>query len=363
MILTLYASAGDGHRSVARTLDYALSRQAHNRVLADALSFSSSTFRFAYQKGYEFAAHHMRWLCGFFFAMTDKPRNRSFLVRNMEDQMSVFITGLSSFLRENAVQAVCCTHFLPLTLMGNMRRNGLYQGSIHACVTDYDAHGFWFEPETDRYYVGSEKAAERLHGWGIPHEHLSLTGIPVRPEFYDETAMHGQKQKISRVLVIASSLKTREVVRILREISDTELEVEVSLVAGRNPILLKELAPYQFPSRMRLDKRSFEPHMEMLMNNADVLITKPGGITCTEALCSGLPMFFVSPIPLHEQYNARILESLGAGYRCYDKGSITHFLQEMNAAPDKLRDMSMSCRRAARPNAAEAVSKALMAST
>lgn len=387
-ILILHCSAGAGHRSVARAIDEALTRccesdeesastppyrensavgvlsgETPHHLIADSLCFSGPPFRAMCSKGYEFFARHIRWACGMGYVLLDKPFSRSLLVRAVQKTSNLAVEGLAGFLAENVVDVVCCTHFMPMTLIGDLRRKGLYDGRLHVCVTDYDIQGLWFEPEVDRYYVATAKGAARLAGWGIPKERISVTGIPVRhefttlapPPFRDEADI-----RPLRVLFSAGSLKNREALRLLREAASCGAPLDIIVVTGRTPSLRKALAAYTPPSHVRLELRGFEPHLERLMADADILLTKPGGITCTEGLCAGLPMLFVHPIPMQEVHNARILEQAGAGRSCFTPGSAGRALAELHKNRGRLAVMRAACLRLAHPEAAAVVGTNLL---
>ena len=184
-ILILHASAGSGHRSVARAIADAMPDTAHSLV-ADILSFGSPLFRTLYGRGYEFSAKYMRWFVHMVFALTDHPCTQSRLVNFSEAATCAAVQEVFSLVRDNGVNTVLCTHFLPVALMCRLRRKSLYHGSIHVCVTDYDVHGFWFDPDVDLYHVASQRAVEKLASLGVERSRIHLSGIPVRRDFCAE---------------------------------------------------------------------------------------------------------------------------------------------------------------------------------
>lgn len=335
-------------------------------LVADSLCFSGPPFRAMCSRGYEFFARHIRWACGVGYVLLDKPSSRSPLVRFVQKTSNMAVEGLAGFLAENDVDTVCCTHFMPMSLVGDLRRSGRYHGALHVCVTDYDIQGLWFEPEVDRYYVATDKGARRLTAWGISPDRITVTGIPVRHDFaaLPDAATGGEKDaepdRPLRVLFSAGSLKTREALRLLRELANTGLPLDIAVVTGRTPSLRKTLAAYTPPGHVRVDVHGFEPHLERFMAQADVMVTKPGGITCTESLCAGLPMLFVFPIPMQEVHNARILEQAGAGIACFAQGSLGKAIRKLNADRERLAAMRHTCRRLARPEAASVIGAALL---
>ena len=357
-VLILHASAGSGHRSVARAIADAMPDTA-GVLVADVLSFGSPLFRTLYGKGYEFSAKYMRWFVHMVFALTDHPCTQSRLVDMSEAATCAAVQAVLSLVRDNGVTTVLCTHFLPVALMCRLRRKGLYNGSVHVCVTDYDVHGFWFDPDVDLYHVASQRAVEKLAGLGVERNRILLSGIPVRREFCEgKTAGEAgedsrRERKALSVLFMASSLRQRECLNMLSEMDASTVSCTVHLVTGRNTSLCEQIKR----NPPGLNNISLVPHglvrdVAALMQVCDLMVTKPGGITVTEGLVQGLPMLFVAPIPLHEVHNAHILEEAGAGRVCFEKGSLGRALRALARDPSSLAHMRDGCKTLARPSAA-----------
>ncbi len=377
-ILLLHASAGSGHRSVACAVAEALSA-SENRLpttvdVVDILSFGSPLFRLMYGKGYEFSAKYARWFVQGVFSLTDHPWDRSRLVDLSESLTAACVREVATFMKENGVRVACCTHFLPVALLCRMRRQGLYHGSIHVCVTDYDVHGFWYDPDVDLYHVASPQAVERLTGWGIDPSRVLLTGIPVRAGFAASAAPEmtaaedensSMRSRTLNILLIASSLRFAECRQILSELDEAHVPADVEIVTGRNQSLCEELkqayGQREGLGTVRMRVRGFVNNVDQLMHASDLLITKPGGITVSEALTAGLPMLFVAPIPEHEVLNARILEGAGAGVACFDKGTLGRQVRWFALYPERLEQMRENCLRCARPDAAARIADQLLA--
>ncbi len=361
-LVTIHGSAGSGHRSAARAINQALAERGGEAILADVLSFAGPWFRKFYGEGYEFAAQHLRWLCRLVHSLTDRPAGQSRLVERIEKSHAAKVSGLGIFLAENEIETVCCTHFLAMRLVADLRRRGLYRGGLQVCVTDYQVHGFWCDPDVDRYHVATDKAAERLTAWGVPEARIGVTGIPVRRQFAAGNFPAGASESAPRrILMIGSSLKVREALGCLDELAALDRPLAVTLVAGRNRDLARALESYTPPPRLSLDRRGLEPRLELFMAEADLLVTKPGGIICSEALTMGLPMLFVSPIPNHEVHNARILAEAGAGLVCFGRHSLKAAVGRLADHPEEAAAMRRAALGLARPRAAGDIAAALLA--
>ena len=366
-ILIIHGSAGNGHRAAAMAIQEALESEAAlardsgaQPIIADSLGFCGTAFRAAYGKGYELAAQHARWLVRLIYEMTDKPATHSRLVAAIEAATAKKITSLMNFIEENTINTVCCTHYLPMALLARMRRQGRFQGKLHVCVTDYQAHGFWADPEVDQYYVATPEAGQRLAGWGVHPSRIMETGIPARKRFARVASAARRAGESLNVLFMTSSLKERECRKLLREMSESGPPLSVTVIGGRNHSLLRALASYAPGPHMRLTMKGHVDNLECLMAESDLVVTKPGGIICTEALCANVPMLFVAPIPMHEALNARLLSAGGAGMMCLAPGSLKAALRYLHDNRELLGDMRQACRRLARPDAARAIGISLV---
>lgn len=363
-IINAHASAGSGHRSVSRAINNCLERDfGATTLLADSLGFAGPGFRRTYGKGYEFSAQHMHWLCKLVYTLTDKPASERQLTALVEWTTSQRARSLFTFVRENNIDVVCCTHYLPVALLGRMKRQGLYQGKVVACVTDFQVHGFWADQGMDHFFVPTPEARERLLSWGYSPERITVSGIPVRTEFAEVGARSKNAPEAGRLRVLfsASAIKVREAKTMLRELEDSGLNIELTVICGRNDELRKALQSYRPGPKLSFDLHGFEQNMEDFMAESDLMITKPGGITCTEGLCAGLPMLFVSPIPMHEVYNAELIAGAGGGILCFEKGRLGRAVKELGANPARLTDMRRACLDYAHPDAGEKIAAHLAA--
>ena len=105
----------------------------------------------------------------------------------------------------------------------------------------------------------------------------------------------------------------------------------------------------------------FVTNMHELMDAADLIVTKPGGLTTTEILAKGKPMALVAPIPGQEQRNCEYLLEEGAAVRLYDVGDSAHYLEKWLGDDARMKRMSAAARAIAQPNAAKTIAAALLA--
>jgi processive 1,2-diacylglycerol beta-glucosyltransferase len=206
--------------------------------------------------------------------------------------------------------------------------------------------------------VASEEVAFRLADRGVPREKITVTGIPVMPQFsvaLDRDACARELGVTSNkftVLMMAGGAGVGMLddlaARLLRLPDDFQLVA----LAGRNEDLLRRLQKLAKAHPGRLFPQGFTTTVERMMTASDLVVTKPGGLSVSECLAKSRPMVLVSPIPGQEERNADYLLEAGAAVKAVDAATLEFKLSRLMHDPARLRAMSDAARGMARPNAA-----------
>lgn len=264
--------------------------------------------------------------------------------------------------------AVVATHPFPGAAAAAMRRNGELSAPLITVLTDFAPHGLWVNEGVDRYMVASAEAGAGLQRLGVCPARILVTGIPIRPEFVLPAA--ASRQREARVLVMGGGLglgPITEAVGSLIGLPGTSLPgtalpgtalpenaLQITVVCGQNDRLQQELIE-RFGHDPRVLILGFTRRVAQLMAEADLLVTKPGGITASEALAVGLPMLLLPPLPGHEEENAAALCRTGGAHLvepAQTGPAAANLLHTDRATLDRMR---ASCRQAGRPDSAQAI--------
>ena len=157
---------------------------------------------------------------------------------------------------------------------------------------------------------------------GAPKEKIHTFGIPIFEAFYQEedraSLLRGMNlsPELPTVLIMAGSFGVKNILRVYRDISTLGTAFQVIVITGKNKTLYeafqKELPNSSKPTHLV----EFTTEVQKYMHASDLLITKPGGLTVSEALASGLPMAVFDAIPGQEEDNAQFLQAHGMGELC-----------------------------------------------
>jgi processive 1,2-diacylglycerol beta-glucosyltransferase len=225
-------------------------------------------------------------------------------------------------------------------------------------ITDYAVHRLWLYNEVNFYFVAAEEMKENLISQGIAVDRIHVTGIPISNSFGEECVISSTAQsadKESTVLIMGGGLGLGAVAEVLLELDKIEGSHRFVVVAGRNAGLRKDLQLLSRSLTHRVQVIGYTRRIPELMANADILVTKPGALTCSEALASGLPMVLVNAIPGQEEDNARYLDRMGAAIWTEDQTQLNEIVRHLLDDSQLLSTMQQQAQRIGRPDAARQI--------
>jgi processive 1,2-diacylglycerol beta-glucosyltransferase len=357
-ILIATITAGGGHLQAAAALDEAWKslrpRDTVERV--DLQKFFSPLHRKMYTDGYVQIVARAPELWGLLFKTTDNPK----LVRRLTRLRRTFPPNSTlkfiRYVKQSKPDIVFCTHYLPVEILGKAREKLDGKPPLAVCVvTDFEAHALWMGEAVDVYCVAAEETKARLVARGAPAENIIVTGIPIAGKFsaqLDAAAIrkrYGLRDDLPTLLVLGGGFGMGPVAEILSELDKAPQSFQTIVVAGKNEELRRELAvnDHRHPTHVL----GFVTNMNELMAVSDLIITKPGGLTSSEALAMGKPMFILNPIPGQEAANSDFLLEHGAAAKANRVEDLPYRLGQLLNSK-KLVEMGRSAAELGRPAAA-----------
>jgi len=371
-ILIATVTAGAGHLAAAAALDEAWRELRPDDVVdrVDLGRFFSPLHRRIVSDGYVRLVAHAPELWGMMFAKTDEPK----LARRLNRIRAIFPSQsrgrFTRYLTQFKPDAVLCTHYFPLETLSRLkaadsrpagrpprqlRRPPFAPPFVVSVVTDFEAHALWMEPCVDLYCVAAEETKARLVARGAPAENVAATGIPISGKFAAKTdaaavrKVLGLRDDQTVLLVLSGGFGMGPVGKILAELDKVEQTFQTVVVTGRNEELRRDLAAED--RRHPTHVLGFASNMHELMAMADLIISKPGGLTSSEALAMGKPLFILNPIPGQEAANSDFLLERGAAAKANRVEDLPFRLRQL-LGTKKLSEMARAARALGRPHAA-----------
>lgn len=273
---------------------------------------------------------------------------------------------LQEWLEEMQPDVVVCTHAFCLSAMGVIKERMRHRFRLGAAITDFDVNGFWVHPEVDFFLVAHEDVAKKIRRrFGVPDEVIFRTGIPIDPDF---SKPHPPKAVLRRmlgldpdrftILLMGGGIGLGPIEECLhhfrRELPITQMVV----ITGKNRSLYERLRE-QFGGDPRIHLYGFVQSMVHFMNAADMIVSKPGGLTSSEALACGLPLLICRPIPGQEERNSRFLIRKRVALRQDEPEAIARQILSLMENPGMLEEMSQRARELGRPDSSLAGAKVI----
>lgn len=327
-VLILTLSFGTGHVVASAAIAQAtrqLDGAAEVRTI-DCIQFSTWWFRAAYVWPYWMMIRFAPWLWIRLF------RARQTGMHQQTAPAWLFRLGCRRVfqqIREWKPDVLVATEVGACEIASLAKRHQGLCTPLCAVATDHESEPVWVKEEVDQYFVPTPRVAEQLNRWGVDRQRISVSGIPVHSKFFRGAASGVIREKFGfpndrpLVLIMGGGMGPLRMDQIVGELSTLPRALSIVAVAGLNTKMQKRLEQMkpQMPSDKSLAIYGWVENVDELMRAADVLVTKPGGITLTEASSVGVPMVCVNPIPGPEQVHCRLIEEeeLGAVARGLDE--------------------------------------------
>ena len=373
-ILVLAASVGAGHLRAAEAVELALRKLVPDATVknVDVLEMTNRVFRRLYGKFYgEFyidLVNKAPHLLGYFYDMLDQPsasgKNRRDRFRQYLQKLN--LGKLTKLLKSQPCDLVINTHFLPAEIIASLRKKGTLKVPQVTATTDFETHRLWVNQPCDRYFTATQEGALYLQHWGVPAKDTFATGIPVHPIFSEAKdrqallAKHGLAGDRPIVLQLSGGFGVGPIEKLYQALLNVEVPLQVVAVTGRNEEVKKKLQQVPCPERHRAKVMGFTKEIDELMAVADLVVSKPGGLTTSETLARGAIMVIVNPIPGQESRNSDYLLESGAAIKVNNIATLSHKVTGLLSEPKRLEQLRANVKRVARPRAAfEVVEKSL----
>ena len=365
-ILILSATAGAGHVRAGEALEETARDFSLPVTLLheDILNFTFPLFKKLYNDLYFGLVNASPELWGYLYKKTNLTRKKKSPLLKLFDHFNYkkYLETLH-LLRPDAV---VCTHFLPYAaIAGELTKRG-WSIPFFVSTTDFDVHSLWIAPGIMHYYAATDESAWTIRSHGIDEFRISVTGIPIRSHFGIKVDQTGARKQLGlstnkfTIMILSGGYGIGVLDDLVASIADflgtyKKKQFQLLIVCGKNQALYDSLRRYRFPQNVTPVLFKFVPFINQLMDCSELLITKSGGLTVSEALAKHLPMIIFDPIPGQEGRNAEYLTEQGAAMRAFSFQNLHYKLKMLIDNPERLRSMRGNAGTIAKPNAAHAI--------
>lgn len=363
-IILFYASAGHGHEKAARATQeavQALYPQAQTK-LVDVIALMPPFFGEVYRQTYLLQIKYVPWLWGIFYYSFDMPWIY-FFVRHIRRAMNAMNSGvLKKLILTEKPDVIFTTHFFATEVVSHLKKKGLTQARLVTVVTDYIAHNVWVGSGVDAYAVGLEETKQDLLRRGVLADKIHVTGIPVEKKFFAPVLKEAVLKNLSlepsifTVLVTSGGIGMGSVEPLIQRLFSSKISLQVILVCGSNRAFFERAQGFQ-KSCPGLRVLGFVNNMNELMEIADVVVGKAGGLTITESFLKNKPLILLGSIPGQEARNVVCVKAHGAGLEARSVDEAAQIILNLSQSPDRVEALKCGAMSMASPEAAPAIAR------
>ena len=373
-ILIFYGSYGGGHLSASRSIkEYIEKNYPDSEILMiDFMEYISKAINKVTTKAYTDLAKNAKWIWGKIYYATEKGA----VLKISSGAQKALSLRLNKLFKEFMPDLIISTHPFSSQMCAFLKSKGKLNCTLATVMTDYAVHKQWFmfSEYVDYIFVAHDGMKQELIKNGVEEFKIYATGIPLSNRFL----LNYNKEQILNELNLSVNKKTvlffaggefgfgkDKTFKILKTIINSFPNMQVVAIAGRNKKMknnFEELVE-ETNSYENVKILAYTNKVPELMSISDLVISKPGGLTTTESLASGLPIIVINPIPGQETENAEFLEKHQVGIWLRKKDNVEEKLYDIFNTPEKLQKMKINARLLAKKNSTADICKILLKNT
>lgn len=362
--LILTCDTGEGHNSCARAIKEVYDANGVPCEIINPVRFVSEWFaKFVhwthttvYQKfakvfkvGYGFTQKHSR--------LTTMRGSFPYWVLSFGAQK------LHEYIVQNGINNIICAHPLLMMMVSEQQRKYHLDCPVAYVSTDYTCCPGVKDSHPEICFIPDGSLTDEFICKNIKLQQIIPTGIPVRQQFYQKMEKDAAKrylgipEQTTHLLMMCGSMGCGPMEKMLEFISD-QCGAQITVVCGTNKELENRLAE-KYASLSHVHILGFVEDMSMLMDSADIFVTKPGGLSSTEAAVKCVPMVFVNAVGGCENYNLAFFTERGGAVARETPEETAQLCKKLIYDPDKRNEMTKALQKLQLPNAAEVIFKTM----
>lgn len=372
-VIIFYASYGGGHLSAARSIKENMETNYEDIdvKLIDCMEYVNKTVNKITTKAYSEMAKKAPKTWGRVYWKSQKGP----LAQISTTSNKILSIKLYKLLKDFEPNLIVSTHPFGSQMCAYLKKHGKLNAKIATVMTDYAPHDQWlvFNKYVDYYFVSHDGMKKELHEKGIPNEKIFATGIPLSNKFL----LKYDKPTILKSFCLSPDKKTvlffgggefglgkTQTFKIFKSFVECPENIQIVAISGKNQ-KMKEAFENLVESLNKTDSvkiLEYTNQVPELMSISDLVVTKPGGLTTTESLASGLPIVVINPIPGQEEENASYLEKNKVAIWLKKDDNVEAILKDLFSNPEKMQEMKIRARLLAKKNSTKDICKILLGS-
>ena len=370
-ILIFYGSYGGGHLSAARSIKEYIDTNFSDAetCMVDCIEYINKSLNKVTTKAYAEMAKNAQWM---WKKMYYGAEDGTFAKFNDKTQKILSIK-LNKLIQDYKPDLIISTHPFSSHMCAILKKKKKIKCKIATIMTDYSPHSQWlmYPAFIDYFFVAHEGMKKTLLEKGIKEGQIKVTGIPLSNRFL----AHYDKEKILSEFDLSVEKRTilffaggeqgfgkDKIFDMLKTLIENFSSLQIIAISGKNEKIKNQFDELvsETNSTNNVKVLEYTTKVPELMSVSDLVITKPGGLTTTESLASGLPIIVINPIPGQEEENAKFLENKGVAIWIKKEDNIENELYKILNSEEKLQTMKINARLLAKKNSTKDICEILL---
>ncbi len=369
-IIIFYASYGGGHLSASKAIQNYINNNYDDveTELIDCMKYVNKTIEKVSTTAYKEMARKAPWAWGKLYFDSQKGPLAQISTR----ANTLMAIKLSKLLKEKRPDLIISTHPFGCQMCSYLKRKGKIDTDIATVLTDFKSHIQWIvgSDYINYYFVANESIKNELIAKNISPEKIFVTGIPISEKF----SLSYDKKEILENLNFEENKKTilffgggklglgkTKTIEIFKNVVKSFENTQIIAISGENDSMYSAfheiITSNNRENNIKLFK--FTDKIPEIMSISDIVISKPGGLTSSEALASYVPMIIINPIPGQEEENAIFIENNNAGYWLRKHDNIVPVLNSILNDDNKLEIMKENTKKISKRNSTKNICEIL----
>jgi len=364
-ILFLTLSAGEGHNQVAKTLSQSiLSIDNDTKIkIIDIFNYINPKLHKVLMEGYIKSIKYLPEIYSFFYRKTEEGESSLHEISELLNKTFVS-RKIMKLIKDFQPNVIICTHPIPAEPISILKKKEKINIPVVITITDYTLHSTWLNKNLDYYIIPSDIFKYELEYWNIPLDKCKFYGIPVRSSFLENLNRNDICNELNlenkfTTLIMGGGLGLGNIMDTLDYIKTFDLDIQILVVTGQNKDLYEDLnSKYFTHGNIRIYRYFSEIHK--LMTVSDVIITKPGGLTITEAIVKEVPLILTCSLPGQEERNTEFILNNGIGMIATSPNSLLTCIKTLENDKAKYNLIKQNMSKLKKPNALLDITKFIL---
>lgn len=363
-VLILSITAGEGHNSTAKAIRDELIARGVECEFLDTYGYINRALRSVISNGYLFFSSKTKRLYakGYRHCEKRKKSGRFSVSRAFHKSLA---KKLFKYIKEYDPDVIVYTHIFAGMLVDILKSRPDFRAKSVGIVTDFVFHPYWEEaPNTDKVVIANDLLSMQAKVRGYSDDQIAPIGIPIRSKFATSTEKSDARDQLGidkdklTVLIMGGSMGYGNLAGVVKKLDAIELDFQMLVVCGNNADAKASI------EKLSLQKKAFiygfVNNVDVMMDASDCIVSKPGGLTTSEALAKRLPMIIVNPIPGQEDRNKDFLLNSGVAMAVTETCGLEEIIFQLFSNPDHIELMRKNIDHIKHPNSTDDLCKLII---